>query len=32
MNRLYESFAADDTYHPEPFVNALREFQKTVPR
>ncbi len=32
MNRLYGSFAADETYRPEPFVKALREFQKTVPR
>jgi hypothetical protein len=32
MNRLYGSFAADETYRHEPFVKALREFQKTVPR
>lgn len=32
VNRLYESFAADETYRPEPFVKALREFQKAVPR
>jgi hypothetical protein len=28
MNRLYGSFAADETYRHEPFVKALREFQK----
>jgi hypothetical protein len=32
MNRLYGSFAADEAYRHEPFVKALREFQKTVPR
>jgi len=32
MNGLYGSFAADETYRYEPFVKALREFQRTVPR
>jgi hypothetical protein len=32
MNRLYGSFAADETYRHEPFVRALREFQKSMPR
>jgi Cytochrome c554 and c-prime len=32
MNRLYGSFAADETYHWVPFVKALKEFQRTVPR
>jgi Cytochrome c554 and c-prime len=32
MNRLYGSFAADETYRHDPFVKALKEFQKTVPR
>ena len=32
MNGLYGSFAAGETYRHEPFVKALREFQRTVPR
>jgi hypothetical protein len=32
MNGLYGSFAADETYRGEPFVKALTEFQRTVPR
>ena len=32
MNSLYGAFATDETYHHEPFVKALRELQRTVPR
>ena len=32
MNGLYGSFAADETYRFAPFVQALKEFQRTVPR
>ncbi|MBV8457436.1 MAG: hypothetical protein JO122_12555 [Acetobacteraceae bacterium] len=32
MNGIYSSFAAGETYRYQPFVNALREFQRTVPR
>jgi hypothetical protein len=32
MNGLYGSFAADETYRHDPFVKALREFRRTVPR
>jgi hypothetical protein len=32
MNGLYGSFAADETYRYEPFVKALAEFQRTMPR
>jgi hypothetical protein len=32
MNGLYDSFAADETYRYSPFVKALKEFQRTVPR
>jgi hypothetical protein len=32
MNGLYGSFAAGETYRSVPFVNALKEFQRTVPR
>jgi hypothetical protein len=32
MNGLYGSFAADETYRYAPFVQALKEFQRTVPR
>jgi len=32
MNGLYGSFAADETYRYAPFVSALKEFQRTVPR
>jgi len=32
MNGLYGSFASDETYRHEPFVKALGEFRRTVPR
>jgi hypothetical protein len=32
MNGLYGSFASDETYRPEPFVKALKEFRRTAPR
>jgi hypothetical protein len=32
MNGLYGSFAAGETYRSVPFVNSLKEFQRTVPR
>jgi hypothetical protein len=32
MNGLYGSFAADETFRYAPFVQALKEFQRTVPR
>jgi hypothetical protein len=32
MSQLNSSFAADETYRHEPFVKALRDFKKTVPR
>lgn len=32
MNGLYGSFTADETYRYAPFVKALQEFQRTVPR
>jgi hypothetical protein len=32
MNGLYGSFSSDETYRYEPFVKALTEFQRTVPR
>jgi Cytochrome c554 and c-prime len=32
MNGLYGSFVVDETYRYAPFVNALKEFQRTVPR
>jgi hypothetical protein len=32
MNGLYGAFAADQTYRHEPFVKALKNFQRNVPR
>ena len=30
LNGLYEALQKDDTYRPDSFVTALRDFQKTL--
>ncbi len=32
LSGLYETIADDATYHPETFVRAMKDFQKTIPQ